>query len=224
MRTALLCIGTGRRYQDFAEQMIQSARQFFPTHDSIVWTDTEFKSSADHLFLTRITGYPASTLYRYKIFLTQRELLSTYDQLFYCDADMRWVAPAGDIFSDGITATLHPGFYVNNRPGTPERRRESTAFLRDNSFYYCGGFNGGCADAFLQMADAIDTHIAKDDANGIMAVWHDESHLNRYLFHNPPLKVLSPAYCYPEGYDGNYGWAKETFEPILIALDKKGRR
>ena len=39
--------------------------------------------------------WPGSTLFRYRTFTTHKEILSEMDYLFYCDADMRFVAPVG---------------------------------------------------------------------------------------------------------------------------------
>lgn len=111
---------------------------------------------------------------------------------------MRFVAQVteDEIFSQGITATEHPG-YVGER-GTPETNPKSTAFVPYVRTYFCGGFNGGSVKAFLATAQLIRMRIEIDKQNGITAVWHDESHLNRYLFDNPPAKILSPAFCYPD--------------------------
>ena len=54
---------------------------------------------------------------------------------------------------------------------------------------------------FLNMARTINKNINIDKTNDVMAVWHDESHLNRYFISNfDKFKVLSPEYCYPEKY------------------------
>lgn len=233
MSTALLLIATGPKYWDFAEAMIRSAREFLFPHDVVLFTDCQhsFGFDVEYQFEVPPAGYPAATLNRYHTFLSQEFLLSGYDHLFYSDVDMRFVAPVFEhnILSEGITATLHPGFAVNRRPrhrattvGTPERRPESACYIprNANNKYFCGGFNGGTSFSFLKMAEHIRNMINKDEENGIVPIWHDESGLNRYLYENPPARVLTPSFCYPESYKGQYGWTPEQFTPVLLALDK----
>ena len=64
--------------------------------------------------------------------------------------------------------------------------------------YYCGGFQGGEAQAFLAAMRAMDASIADDERRGIMAWWHDESHWNRYLIDHPPTVELSHEYMCPQ--------------------------
>jgi len=248
MKTAILCIATSPRYWEFARTMIVSAGMFFPQAEAVVWTDCNYWLGEKHTFSTPALGYPNQTLRRYHIFLEQKNfLLANYSQVFYVDADMRFVAPVGDIFSEGITATLHPGFFLKGKrgitrkpepgqtlqpglrythyvAGTPEERPESTAFLLNNEYYYCGGFNGGSTEAYLRMAETLAKNIDADSEKNIIALWHDESHLNRYLHDHPPAKTLSPSYCFPEGYKGHYGWSPSAYPPMLVATDKRGQR
>jgi histo-blood group ABO system transferase len=158
---------------------------------------------------------------RYHTMLTERNLLETYEQIFYVDADMLFVAPVGSITSYGVVATLHPGF-VGHR-GSVETRPESWAYACGNTAYYCGGFQGGETRAYLKAATEMAEGVDQDTKKGITAVWHDESHWNRYLRDYPPSKVLSPSYCYPEGYAEQYGWSSKQYPPILMALDKNKR-
>lgn len=46
----------------------------------------------------------------------------------------------------------------------------------------------------------MDRAVAEDETNGLVAVWHDESHWNRYLLDHPPDVELPPSYCSPEGW------------------------
>ena len=135
------------------------------------------------------------------------------DYLYYCDADMLFVGDVGDeILSDRV-ATVHPG-YLGKR-GTPETNPESSACVHDYEplIYFAGGFNGGARDEYLRMANTLSHNILDDYRKGIIAVWYDESHLNRYFINFRPTRMLSPSYCYPES------WSL-PFEKKLLALDK----
>ncbi|VVB52930.1 Glycosyltransferase family 6 [uncultured archaeon] len=220
MKIALVTIATGKVYQEYAQQMFNSARKFFPKHDQFVFTDNvesmtiTWGDQSRGAFKTEDLGYPRATLMRYHQIIRGAWRFKEYDQMFYCDADMEFVAPVGNIFSDGLVATLHPGFVGTK--GSPETRITSTAYCRDNLAYYCGGFQGGDARTYLDAATQMAFNIDQDEKNGVMAVWHDESHWNKYLSDNCPGKVLTPSYCFPE--DSNI-----PYKPILVALDKRKR-
>lgn len=238
MRIAHLIIATGPKYHQYVNPLIESANKFFVPHDTILWTDGPFASQSGFTVIRQpYLGFPKETLHRYHTFLAQAELIRGYDMVFYSDVDMLFVAPVelGTIASNGITATLHPGYVVTRThpkwgltqtSGTPERNHQSAAYIPKgaNNSYYCGGFNGGESNAFLRMSHEIRRMVDQDHDNGFTAVWHDESHLNRYLFDHPPAKVLSPSFCYPEDYDGGYGWKPADYPPVLLALDKRKMR
>jgi len=232
MKTALLLLATGSKYEQYIQPLVDSAERFFPAHDTFIWSertpDAAKVGSRVFAFHKEPLGYPNETLHRYHTFLTQEKLLREYDYLYYCDIDMLFVAPINgeEIFSDGITATLHPG-YVGMR-GTPERRPESTAFCNSNIAYYCGGFQGGNAKAYLDAARWMAANIDEDEKRSIVAEWHDESHWNRYLAANPPARTLTPDYCYPEDaseyYKNIWRAAGLEVEPKIIAITKRGGR
>lgn len=225
-KTALLLIATGARYRAYINQMVRSALTHLPFADTLLWTDQP-NDAVTRFFLKKGLGFPGETLYRYHTFLSQKESLQTYDYLFYADVDATFVAPVAleEIASDGITATLHPGFLGG--PGTPETNPRSTAYCAHPRAYFAGGFNGGRADTFLKMATELAYCIDIDSVRGIKAAWNDESHLNRYLYDNPPAKILTPAFCYPnkdhdqEGY--RRGWRAAgyaDFTPKLELIQK----
>ena len=57
--------------------------------------------------------------------------------------------------------------------------------------------NFGGVPVFVDI-DPISKNIDVDYKNGIIAIWHDESHMNRYFIDNKPTTILSPSYCYGE--------------------------
>jgi Glycosyltransferase family 6 len=235
MKTALITIATGGIYRDYAVHMFRSARTFFPPHDEVVFTDEPSVFVGANAFYTDPKGYPRETLMRYHTILGIKDALKNYDQAFFVDADMLFVAPVGEeIFAEettrdsGLTATLHPG-YVGG-VGTPERDKRSMAYLPFGvqNKYYCGGFQGGSAKAYIKAMEAMAFCLDKDLARGIIPVWHDESIWNCYLYFHPPSTVLSPEYCYPENAGTHYTdkWRAAGLgdvKPRLMALTKAGR-
>src|SRR5208282_4095591 len=105
MSTAFIVIATRPRYWAFAEGLIASAKKFFVPHDVVLFTDRDARFDVRHQFKCEPLGYPDATLYRYHTLLTQRTLLSGYDNIFYGDADAVFVSEVkeSDIVSSGIT-------------------------------------------------------------------------------------------------------------------------
>lgn len=200
-------------------RLIQSAfKHFLHSHRLVPFL------FSDGLLSGRVS-FPGVTLYRYHFFLEQERLLERMDYLFYCDADMLMVDAIGDEILGRIVAVHHPG-YVGLR-GPYEENPRSTAYVspEEGEAYFCGGFQGGEARAYLEAAATLASRIDKDDHDGRMAVWHDESQWNRYLIDHPPEVKLSPAYAYPETNRSHYTvlWGRD-YSPKIVALDKaRGR-
>lgn len=205
----LLIVCTGK-YTGFAENLIESADKFFfPESENITYylfTDNyDFykkisgtKTTRPVVFMeTRHKKWPWMTLGRYHFFSSNKELLSQEDYLFYSDADMLFCDTVGsEILSDRV-ATIHPGF--SGGRGTPETNPKSKAYVSPSEglTYFAGGFNGGLSSEYLKMSEVLSARINQDYENEIIAVWHDESHMNRYFIDNPPTKVLNTEYCTP---------------------------
>ena len=54
------------------------------------------------------------------------------------------------------------------------------------------------------MAETLRHNIDADSAENFIAVWHDESHMNRYFVDHPTL-MLSRLYAYPQDARGHGG-------------------
>lgn len=145
-------------------------------------------------------NWPYTTLRRFEYFMKESDFLISCDYCYYIDADSLIISMMGkEIFPDsGIIGTIHPCLYSG--PGTPERNPRSKAFipLEANNRYYCGGFFGGKSDSFVSMSKEIMDNINDDLSNGIIAVWHDESHINKYLYENPPTVTLDHPFAVAE--------------------------
>lgn len=230
-RIGILMVATGK-YKLFLDKTLQQIQKnFLPgyQHHYFLFIDSEIPLTIkDNLTITIINrrGFPGDTLYRYHYFLTQRDnLIQKTDVIYYFDVDMGiWEEIGSGILPTPKTPLVgvkHPGFYTEssfqNPWGSPETNPLSKAFIPKNKLqnvYIAGGFNGGYTRDFIKMSEEIKQDIDIDDSKEIIAVWHDESHLNRYFSFNPTLfKILMPEYCYPEGK--NIG-----FKPKIVALNK----
>ena len=212
----LLIMATGR-YVNFVQPLIDSADKYFCKNHNVtyfVFTDGKLKNAdnVEVIYQARL-GWPYDTMMRYNVYYNARDAFSEQDYLFALDADMLFVDFVGDeILSDRV-ATLHPGFI--NKRGSYETSIFSTAcvFPNEGKYYFAGGFYGGSTKDFLNIALTNLTNINTDLSKGIIAVWHDESHWNRYCINHPPTLILTPSYCYPESWDLNY-------PKKILALDK----
>ena len=53
----------------------------------------------------------------------------------------------------------------------------------------------------MQLCHTLDARIRRDLQRNVIALWHDESQINRYILFRKDFRVLTPAFCYPEGWD-----------------------
>jgi len=218
MNIGLLIIATNK-YICFLQPLIESADSFFLNSQRVtyfIFTNLDFTLNSNrNIEIIKIDhkDWPWMTLGRYKIFTENSDKLSEMDYLYYCDVDMRFVGEVGDEILSERVATQHPGYY--NRRGTPETNPLSLAcvYEHEQMQYFAGGFNGGTSNEYLKMANHISNNINIDYSKGLIAIWHDESHMNRYFIDNPPSKILDPSYCYGESMS-------IPFNKRLIALDK----
>ena len=114
---------------------------------------------------------------------------------------MLFVDDVGDEILSERVGTTHWG-YIKKR-GTYETRPASTAYVARNEgkkYLHANPF-GGSREEVLKTISTIRKNIEIDLEKGIIARWHDESHLNRYYINNPPTLTLSPSYAYPQGRD-----------------------
>lgn len=219
MKIGILLIATNK-YNHFLQPVISSADTFLLKNSDVtyfVFSDQkhqiETKRKVIYLEIQH-QPWPFMTLGRYHFFNKEKELLLEMDYIFYCDVDMLFVSEVGTEILDERVATLHPG-YLGQR-GTPDTNTNSLAYVAPNEKmqYFAGGFNGGSSSEFLKMSNILSRNIDTDLKKGVIALWHDESHLNRYMIDNPPTKILDPSYCCPEQ------WVDCPYGRKLLALEK----
>tara|TARA_R100001163_G_scaffold65613_1_gene63530 strand:- start:2249 stop:2944 length:696 start_codon:yes stop_codon:yes gene_type:complete len=220
MKVAFVLIATNK-YIEFIPPLLESIYKYFlpeTQKDCFVFTEQLKYPLSYNAKKIEITpkGWPGDSYYRYHYFLSIKDTLKDYDYVYYLDADMRIVDFVGEeVFTD-LLGVQHPGF-VSNKQGTPEdRQTNSTAYVTRDKIkqYCCGGFQGGASTEYLKLCEVISKNIDTDDKNGVLAIYHDESHANRYFVDTPPTKILDAGYCAPET-----AW-EVPFPSKILALDK----
>lgn len=237
-----MCICLNSNYHEYLPPMIASARKFLlKGHDVdfMAWTDMPPDTKIDAKIIpTEPHGWPIPTLHRYHLFLKEEELLSTYDFVFYIDADMKFVSRVGDEILGDLVGAQHPMYAIKQGYIPPyEPNSASTAYIprlgrvisdggkkRLEPLYLAGGFQGGRSDVFIKAMKKMKEMIDKDFIeNSYIGIWNDESYFNRYCFKNPPDVILSPSYVYPDSLINEYYrplWGR-NFTPKLITITKK---
>lgn len=149
--------------------------------------------------------------------------------MYFFNANVIFKGEVGEEFiptkrENGLVAVEHPGF-INEKVKnfTYENNEKSLAYIDKNLNkeykYVCGGLNGGKKEEFLKLIKELDKRIKKDLENNIIAVWHDESHFNRYIFElDNKVKILDDNYAYPEDWDRN----KNSYKILLRDKNKLG--
>lgn len=224
MKIAILYICTGK-YNRFFEGFYKSAECFFlkgiAEKEYYVFTDDMELSKENnvHLMYKKYEGFPLDSLFRFDMFLRVKDEVLKCDYAYFFNANMRFVAPVGTDFlpkTAELTAVIHPGFY--NKPNflyPYERNRDSLAYIppyKCNYKYYMGSLNGGQSDAFIRFAEVCAERTHTDYDKGIIAMVHDESHLNKYM-RDVNGEGLSIEYAVPEGKDLH-------ITPKIILLNK----
>uniref|UniRef100_A0A8C0RW41 Globoside alpha-1,3-N-acetylgalactosaminyltransferase 1 n=1 Tax=Canis lupus familiaris TaxID=9615 RepID=A0A8C0RW41_CANLF len=208
----LSCIS---RYTRFVQHFLESAEQFFMQGYQVYY----YIFTNDPAAIPRVPLGPGRLLSiipiqrhsRWEEISTRRmETISRHiaqrahrevDYLFCVDVDMVFRNPWGPETLGDLVAAIHPGYYAVPRQQFPyERRHISTAFVAENEgdFYYGGAVFGGRVAKVYEFTTGCHMAILADKANGIMAAWQEESHLNRRFISHKPSKVLSPEYLWDD--------------------------
>lgn len=213
MKIAVLYICTGK-YNQFFEGFYSSCEQYFlagkADKEYFVWTDDDTLGeglSNVHIYHKECAGFPADSLFRFEIYLQAEEVLKKFDYIYFFNANTLFIAPVNEeILPDktglamgvwgGKEEKRHPMFYAY------ERNRKSLAYIPPygkNYKLFMGGLNGGRSKEYLEMCHTLAKNIRDDYNRGIIAIAHDQSHINAYLRVHP-CKAIPPSYCSPEEF------------------------
>ncbi len=208
MKIAILYMCTGN-YTLFWNAFYNSAEKFFlPEVEKhyFVFTDgtiSHHDKATVHRIEQENLGWPNNTLMRYHVFLKIEQQLKNFDFCYFFNANAEFCAPVGKEFLPEIDRMLfvqHPGFYNKRADNfSYDRNPKSHAYIPygEGNAYVCGGVNGATSQVYIQFMKEIRRATNVDTINNVIALWHDESHSNKYALTHPHT-MHSPSYCYPE--------------------------
>lgn len=193
-------------------------KNFLPNTEKhyYVFTDSESVYAQDqceriHVYKLSKLPWPLVTLFRFDTFLSVREDVADCDYLMFSNANVvcENIVTEEEFLPDAskgqmLAFTAHPGYYREKKYHVPyDRNKKCLAYIPYNQGgnYVIGAMFCGTREAFLKMSAVLKYRIEEDLKKNVIARWHDESHINRFIVGKDDYKLLSPAYCYPVGFD-----------------------
>ena len=216
MTVAVVFIGT-EKYLDFLPSWYERCEEnLLPGVDKkyLVFTDGDIPEAPDNavIYKQEHLEWPYITLYRFKIIEKALEEISKCEWLIFLDADMAVVdkVTSEEVFSDKpYLGVHHPCHFLkfqphHKPPGSFETNPLSTAKVPndyDFSVYWQGCLWGGKVPYVFELIDELQNRTNDDLKDDIIAVWHDESHLNKFFIENKErVHTLPSSYAYPEDF------------------------
>lgn len=233
MKIGILYICTGA-YNRFFEGFYRSSESFFlvgkAEKEYFVFTDDMSLSNRNnvHLIERPCQGFPADSLFRFEYFLQVEEQLKDFDYLYFFNANAEFRQPVNEEILPDETGLSMGLWYCQEKSWwnpwrildlpaffSYERNKQSLAYIppfgKDYK-HFMGGLNGGRAENYLSMIKSLAKNIRDDYDRGIIAIAHDQSHINAYM-RTHKCMIIPKEYCWPEEWPA-------SFEPKIVFRDK----
>jgi hypothetical protein len=232
MKVAIAFIGTGK-YLNFLPKYYENIQKhFLPNSEKtfLVFTDGQLEELPSNIipYYQEHLEWPFITLKRFEIINRARDIIEKNDWFVFIDADALVI----DDISEDEFFTEKPFFGVHHPchfmkmnphtqpPGAFDTNERSEAYVNTTEefpdIYYQGCLWGGRVPEVCKMIDTLEERTNKDLKNNIVALWHDESHINKFFIENKKsVHCLGPEYAYPEIFSSYC-----NFEPKIVHLAK----
>ena len=226
-KLAVAFIGTNK-YLDFLPSWHESCEKYLaPGCEKryLVFTDGELEGIPDNIipYYQEHLPWPYITLYRFATLLRASEEIQKYDYFLFLDADMILVdeVKPEDIFTDkSFMGVHHPCHFLGMNPHTQypgafETNPKSRAAITEDddiSTYWQGCLWGGKVPEVIGMMAELDRRTKDDETRDTIAVWHDESQMNKFFVENKDdVHTLGPQFAFPECFK-----AFCKFDPVIV--------
>lgn len=212
-KVAIFYICTGK-YSVLWKEFYESSEELFlkDCHkEYFVFTDAESleyegQNPSIHRIHQEILPWPYPTLYRFKMFNTQYDSVKDFDYVFFFNANAKFVEEiTADLVlpgkeNGGLVVVKHPRYRMCESFDYPyDRNFKCKAYIGygKGKVYVQGCIIGGTTEAFYKMSTTLEAQIDKDLRKNVIALWHDESYLNKYVLKHKHYKLLPPEFAHP---------------------------
>lgn len=228
MNIDIVFIGTNN-YINFFNKFYDSFNNNFCTDSNKtfhVFTDSKIDKTPNTIIHTiQHEKWPYITLKRFNFI---KKYLNEFksDYCFFIDSDMLAVKPfkfSQLQITKKFIGVLHPGQLISGidyyKNSSLEKNKLSSAFFDPTLLktYFQGCLWGGTNKGFKEIVNQLSTNVSSDLENNIVALWHDETHLNKFFNLNyNDVNILHSQFAYPEK------WSLGC-TPIIIHIEKDSK-
>ena len=207
-KIAIVFLGTDKYIKFFPKYYVtikrkfltKTIKKFFVLTDKI--HNPYLKKKDITIVPVKHTTFPFSTLLRFRYMDKISKKLKSYSHIIFIDADMYincFISEKEFFFHNKpLFGVRHPNFL--KKRGTFEYNLNSLASVNqddDLSIYIQGCFWGGKTNSVLKLIKILNKRINEDLKKKIIAIFHDESHLNKYFIENKELfYIYNLSYAY----------------------------
>ena len=216
-KVAICFIGTGKYLNYLPNYYEHIEEHFLPESEKtfLVFTDGELDGMPDNVihYQQDHLDWPFITLKRFEILNQARQEIMKNDWFVFIDAD---ALVTSDITEEEFFDSSKPFFGVHHPchflgmqphgkfPGAFETNPKCRASITEDadfSTYWQGCLWGGKVPYVFELIDELQNRTNDDLKDDIIAVWHDESHLNKFFIENKErVHTLPSSYAYPEDF------------------------
>ncbi|XP_024860008.1 alpha-1,3-galactosyltransferase 2-like isoform X1 [Kryptolebias marmoratus] len=208
---ALTVFAVGSYLEVYLETFLKSSEHYFMLGLPVsyyVFTDTPEKVPNIELGpqrrlkvikVEKYTRWQDISMMRMKIIsdTIESDIRHRCTHVFCFDVDQVFTWRFGPEALGDSVALLHSYYYrLPKKLFTYDRNPKSKAYMETGDFYYHAAVFGGTWKSVKALTDACYKGIMEDKENNVEALWHDESHLNKYFWLHKPSRILSPEYCW----------------------------